>query len=464
MNGSSVPKLYSSYIGTSPDEQDEMLRTIGKSDVKELFGDIPQDLILDDFIDILGPLSEKELDRLFTRISKKNRVDDTLAFVGGGVRQVYIPAFLEEVMRRGEIYTAYTSYQPEVAQGMLQMVFEYESQLAELTGMDVINASLYDWATAVGEAIRMMVRIQRRRDTVLILNPISPRRLEVAKTYTEGSKINIHVVESEGDIDVETAKRLIAEDAALDKKERRLAGIYFEVPTFHGVLPSRVKELIDLAHENKLLVTVGVDVISLGVIQPPGEYGADFIVGEGQLLGNAVSAGGPLLGIIGSKYDRKWIQNFPGRLVGITKDERDGDDAYCITLSTREQHIRREKATSNICSNQTLMAVNAGIYLASLGPRGIEELAQGLTDRAHYLASKLKELGYPAVYEPFFCEFVVDFGEVSHEDLEKRFLERGVIPGLKLTGEGCRRLIGVTDLMNKEDLDKFVSVAKEVLN
>ena len=463
MNGSSVPKLYSSYIGTSPEEQKEMLETIGKSNIEELFSDIPKDLILDEFVDIPGPYSEKELDKLFHNISRKNKVSDTLSFLGGGVRQVYIPAFLEELMRRGEIYTAYTSYQPEVAQGMLQMVFEYESQLAELTGMDVINASLYDWASAVGEAFRMMVRIKRKRDTILVLNPISPKRLKVASTYTDGPHIRIKVIESEGDIDVEAAKKLILEDSALDKKERKLAGIYFEVPTYHGVLPSKIDELIKVAHENKLLVTVGVDVISLGIIKPPGDYGADFVVGEGQLLGNGVSAGGPLLGILGSKYDRKWIQNFPGRLVGITKDERDGDDAYCITLSTREQHIRREKATSNICSNQTLMAVNAGIYLAGLGPKGIEELAQGLMDRAAYLADGLEKLGYGPQYKPFFSEFVVDFGSIDHEDLEAKFLERGIAPGTKIKGEGCRRLLAVSDLMTREDLDKFLEVTKEVL-
>lgn len=456
--------LFGSYLGTSPKERAEMLTEIGMESMRDLFSDVPDDLILDEPVDIPGPYSEAELTRLFKKIAAKNIANDKEVFLGGGVRQVYIPAFLEEVMRRGEIYTAYTSYQPEVAQGLLQMVFEYESMVAELTGMDVINASLYDWASALGEAARMMVRISRKKTDVLIVHPVAPRRIEVLKSYTESSEIELEFIDAMGDIDAEAVFSRLEKEKALDKKERNLAGIYIEIPTFHGVLPSKIQEIIDKAHELDILVTVGVDIISLGIIEPPGEYGADFVIGEGQLLGNGVNGGGPLLGILGSKYNRKWIQNFPGRLVGITEDLRDQDPGFCITLSTREQHIRREKATSNICSNQTLMAINAGIYLASLGPQGMEELAQGLLNRAHYLANGLNAInGVEApLHGPFFAEFLVKFENVSHEELEEKCRQEKIVPGHRIDAPGCVRLIAVSDVLLKSDLDHFIKTIKEV--
>jgi glycine dehydrogenase subunit 1 len=457
--------LYGSYLGTSRYERQEMLKEIGKDNILQLFSDVPSELILDEPIDIPGPYSEAELFRVFKKISQKNDVENYRLFLGGGVRQVYIPAFLEEVMRRGEIYTAYTSYQPEVAQGLLQMVFEYESMVAELTGMDVINASLYDWGSAIGEAARMMVRINRKNN-IVVAGPISPKRHSVLLGYTDSSSINIEYINSFGDLDFNSLFKRLELEASKDKKDREISGIYFEVPTYHGVLPSRYKEIIDRAHELDILVTVGVDMISLGIIEAPGNYDVDFVVGEGQLLGNAISSGGPLLGIIGSKYNRKWIQNFPGRLVGITKDFRDNDPAYCITLSTREQHIRREKATSNICSNQTLMAINAGIYLASLGPNGLKELAQSLMNRANYLATELNKLNKVKIDidKPFFAEFVASFENITHDKLEEACLENGIVPGIKIDGEGCLRLIGVSDCLTKGDLNDFIKTIQEVMS
>ena len=366
-------------------------------------------------------------------------------------------------MRRGEIYTAYTSYQPEISQGLLQLVFEYESQLAELTGMDVINASMYDWGSALGELVRMLIRIKRGRDTVLIIGPISERRLEVLKSYTLEGVVKIEYIDSNGDHNFEKANEIMNADAMLHVKERKIAGIYFEVPTYHGVLPSKVPELVESAHNLDILVGVGCDILSLGVIEAPGDYGADFIIGEGQILGNPISSGGPLLGILGSKYNRNWLQNFPGRLVGLTKDFRDNDPAYCITLSTREQHIRREKATSNICTNQTLMAIIAGIYLSGLGPKGIQEQAQYLRDKAVYLAKELNKIDKVTapLYGPFFCDFVVEFHEMSNADLEKMCFEKGIIPGIKLDSKGCQRLIGLSESISKSEIDKFVEVIKE---
>ena len=462
MKNAESSKMYASYIGTSVLEQEQMLEEIGMKDYRDLFSEISAELFIESPVDIEGPYSEEELVRIFKKISLKNKVQDVAAFLGGGVRQVYIPAFLEELMRRGEIYTAYTSYQPEVAQGLLQLVFEYESQLAELTGMDVISASMYDWASALGELARMMIRIKRKRSKVLVLEPISPHRLAVLESYLAHPEIGYIRVQSVGDFDFNKAVELIREDT--NKVDRELAGIYFEAPNYHGVLSEHVDELVKIAHSNDLLVGVGVDVISLGILRPPGEYGADFIIGEGQLLGNGLSSGGPLLGIIGATYNRKHLQNFPGRLVGVTKDFRDKETAYCITLSTREQHIRRERATSNICTNQTLMAVNAGIYLASLGPKGIKELAVGLVSKANYTADKLNEISsvIAPVYKPFFSEFVTIFENTTHSKLEQFCLKRGIIPGIRLDGAGCRRLISVSDLIKKKHIDRLIDVIKEM--
>ncbi len=453
---------FQSYLGIGPEEEAEMLNSIGYNSTIDLFSDVPQNLIERTPINIDGPYSEFELNSIFKKISQKN-FNDHLSFLGGGVRDLYIPAFLEELMRRGEIYTAYTSYQPEIAQGMLQLIYEYESQVAELTGMDVISASLYDWATALGESARMMMRIMKRR-SILVANPISPERLEVLRTYTEHSGFNIVLVDGEGTINQNDILIIIEEDSRKDKKEREIAGVYFEIPTFHGVLPSQVDEFIDEIHKYDVLVTVGIDLISLGILRTPAEYNADFMIGEGQILGSGVSNGGPLLGILGTKYNRKWIQNFPGRLVGKTTELGSDLPGYCITLSTREQHIRREKATSNICSNQTLMAVNAGIFLAGLGPKGIRDLASGLVDRAHYLAKELNKLEgiRSPVFEPFLFDFVVDFGSISHEKLEEQCISQGILPGLKIEGTSCLRLISVSDKHRKEELDYFVNVISEV--
>lgn len=453
---------YKSYIGTSASEQQAMLEAIGKKDVLELFSDVPSEYILNDYIDIPGPYSETQLDKLFRKIAKKNN-SDVIPFLGGGVRPTYIPAFLEEVMRRGEIYTAYTSYQPEIAQGMLQMLFEYESLVAELSGMDVVNASLYDWASALGEVAKMMARLTRK-SKILLLGPIGPNRVATMESYIKHVGVTYEHLFPNEHIDVAKVIEIIEAEASKDRKEKTIAGIYFEVPNYYGALPSDLEKITAAAQKQKIFTTAGVDFISLGIIKPPADYGVDFIIGEGQLLGNPISSGGPLLGILASKYDRKLISQFPGRLIGITKDERDGDDAYCITLSTREQHIRREKATSNICSNQALAAVNAGIYLASLGARGIEELAQGLMDRANYLAGALTAIdGVRApLYGPIFAEFVAEFDGITHEQLEASCDKFNVIPGKPLDRDGCYRLIAVNDMMSREDLDQFVAAVKEV--
>ncbi len=459
-------KFYESYIGTSKEERELMLKEINKNNIMELFNDIPNELILNEPIDISGPYSEFELLKIFKNIAAKNKSsDDIISFLGGGVRQQYIPAAVQEVISRGELYTAYTPYQPEISQGMLQLIYEYQSLTAELLGVDVVNASMYDWASALGEILLVANRITRK-NKVIIANPINPNRLRVAQSYIRYRNIELIIIEDKnGKIDSDKLLNIINEETKKNKKERNIAAIYFETPSYYGTLPEYPNKIIEKAHEIDILIVVGTDPISAGILSPPGEYGADFVIGEGQMLGNPILAGGPLLGILGMKYNKKWIRQVPGRLIGKTHEMDSNRQGYCITLQTREQHIRREKATSNICSNETLTAVIAGIYLSSLGKNGIRELSQSLFNKAHYLADKLSEIEniISPKYEPFFSEFVVEFKGITHEKLEKYCIEKGVIPGKAIDGNGCLRLISVSEIHSKEDLDKFVNILKEVL-
>lgn len=463
-----MTSFYESYIGTSEEERKEMLSIIGKNDISELFSEIPENLIFKDSINIPGPYSEAELTKLFEKIAAKNiNPNNMISFLGGGVRQQYIPAALEELMRRGELYTAYTPYQPEVSQGMLQLLFEYQSMVSELLGMDIVNSSMYDWASAMAEALKIMSRITRKKK-IIVAQPISPNRLEVTAIYLKKSSIELIIIESkDGNVDTEKIVEILKEEGIKGKKEREIAGIYFEFPNYFGTLAQDVERICSLSHDFKGLVTVGVDPIAFGIIKPPGDFGADFVVGEGQMLGNSVNAGGPLLGILASKFNKQWIRQIPGRLIGATTEVVSDNPGYCITLQTREQHIRREKATSNICSNQALTAVTAAIYLASLGKQGLIELSQSLMDRAHYLADKLNSI--QGVKSPkynlfFFSEFLVEFEGITHDELEKICHAKGIIPGVRINENGCTRLIGVSELHIKDDLDNFYKVVLEVMS
>jgi glycine dehydrogenase subunit 1 len=330
--------------------------------------------------------------------------------------------------------------------------------------MDVVNASMYDWATALGEVVLIMSRITRRKK-VILAGPISPKRIAVARSYAEVTGHELVLMPGDGNVPTQELMALFRSESQKPNKEREYTGLYFEAPTFFGTLPDYPRELVDLVHAAGGLVTVGVDPVSLGILAPPGEYDADFVIGEGQLLGNAPATGGPLLGILASKYDRKWIRQIPGRLIGATTEQDSSLPGYCITLQTREQHIRREKATSNICTNESITAVNAAIYMAALGKRGMVELSQTLTDRAHYLAQQLDTV--PRVtaplYSPFFAEFAVKFDGLTHQELEEKCLAAGFAPGLPVEDTTCTRILAVSDLHLKEDMDRFVALIKEVM-
>jgi glycine dehydrogenase subunit 1 len=351
---------------------------------------------------------------------------------------------VDEIVSRAEFLTSYTPYQPEITQGMLQVIFEYQSLLCELVGMDVGNASMYDWASALGEAARMTSRLTRK-STFLIPSLISPSRLAVLKSYAEPAGIKtVHVDydETTGLLDVEDLKEKMDDDTA---------AIYIENPSYLGFID-------------------GVDPISLGLIKPPGEYGADLVIGEGQPLGNHMNYGGPLLGLFACKSDPKMIRQMPGRLIGLTEALDSPKRGFTMTLQTREQHIRREKATSNICSNQALCAAAGAVYLSLMGPQGMKELSEVVASRARYAIKKINNL--PGVKAPIFSsfhfkEFTVRFSGITVEDVNRGLLDRQLHGGKSLVNEfpdlDETALYCVTELHTKKDIDLLFSSLAEVL-
>ncbi|MGD2142532.1 MAG: aminomethyl-transferring glycine dehydrogenase subunit GcvPA, partial [Candidatus Bathyarchaeota archaeon] len=384
-------------------------------------------------------------------------------FLGGGVWPHYVPAVVDEIVHRAEFLTSYTPYQPEISQGMLQSIFEYQSLICELTGMEVANASMYDWATALGEAARMASRLTGR-SRILVPSLISPRRLKVLTAYTEPAEIEVITIDYNkisGQLDLEDLK---------EKIDDEIAAVYIENPSYLGFVEEEVDAVAEIAHDSKALFVVGVDPISLGLIRPPGDYEADIVVGEGQPLGNHMNYGGPLLGIMACRADRMIMRQLPGRLIGVTKTEVEDRRAFTMTLQTREQHIRREKATSNICSNQALNALASAVYLSLLGPHGIKELSELVAVRARYAIRRIGEL--PGVRAPIFSsfhfkEFTVQFRDKSVEEIHRGLLDRQLHGGNPLVEEfpdfGESALYCATEMHTKRDIDRLVSAIEEVL-
>ena len=455
---------FSSYLGPSPQEVQEMLNELGLSSPLELFKDVPENLLLDSPPELpLGPMTESEVFKLFQELASMNKNSKELvSFLGGGVRQIYIPAFLDELLRRGELYTSYTPYQPETSQGSLQLLFEYQSLIAEITGMDAANASMYDWSTALGEAALMATRITRRKE-FLVLTPLRSSKKSVLKNYTspQGIKITDAWKEWSGKNKDETCMDV---DSVAERITKDTSAVYLEMPNALGYLHQDPKAIAELAHENGSKFFVGVDVLSLGLITPPGAYGADLVIGEGQPLGNPSSFGGPLLGVFAFNFDKKEIRKLPGKLIGVTKEEKGGDRGFAITLQAREQHIRRGKATSNICSNEGLTAIASAIYLSSLGPQGFQELSEGLYKRAHYLARKIANLGIqaPKYKEPFFADFSVKFPVADLKEFTTKMVNEGFVPGVYLS-EFQQSVLGVSEIHTKEQIDRFAEVLQEVI-
>ena len=443
-----------------------LLQELGIEDVEDLYVDIPQEVRLKRRLNLPERTPEIQVKRRIVKMLSENvSCDEMPTFLGGGCWPHYVPAAVKYVVQRTEFLTPYTPYQPEISQGVLQALFEYQSMICELTGMEVANSSMYDWSTSAGEAARMAVRCTKRSE-VLVPETMSPQRYEVMKTYTEPSGISLKKVGYDpvtGQLDIDDLEsKLTSETAA----------VYIENPSYLGFIETQVDEISQLTHSKGALLIVGVDPTSLGVLKPPGDYGADIVVGEGQPLGNPMNFGGPLLGIFACRGERNLIRQMPGRIIGMTKTQKGDRRAFCMALQTREQHIRRERATSNICTNNALCAVAAAVYLALLGPKGLEDLGKTILERSHYamrLLSKIDGIKSPLFKSPHFKEFTVnlELSNIGIVELHRRLLKRGIQGGKTLTDEfpalGETALYCVTEMHEKKDIELLANTIKRIL-
>ncbi len=453
------------WIPTDKETEKAMLEAIGKKNIDDLFSDIPEEFRLQEDLHLPDAHTEFEVTQRILELAGKNKpANDGRIFLGSGAGLHYIPSAVPALAGRSEFVTSYTSYQAEVSQGMLQTLFEYQSLLAELLLVDVVNSSMYDMATGVAEAARMAVRVKKKKDKFLVPGTIDPEHYSVIHTYTEPADITVERVSyhpETGLMDLDD----------LEGKMDGVAGVYIENPSHLGFIESQVEEIGKIAHSNDALLVAGVDVLSLGVIRPPGDYEADIVVAEGQHLGSPVSYGGPLLGVFGCRNDRKLIYQLPGRLVGMTRTQQEPfETGYVLTLSPREQHIRREKATSNICSNQALAAVTAAVYMSLLGPAGIRQLGETIALNSNYVAARLNEIEgvrAPAIGTSIWKEFVVQFESMSAKDVHLALLRRGLHGGKILTndfpGLGESMLFSVTEIHTKRNMDQLVEAVRDVV-
>ncbi len=424
---------------------------------------MPEKITLKRRLNLPEPLSEKELESYVSDVLGRNKCGrEYLTFLGGGLPPHYVPAAVENIVSRNEFYTAYTPYQPEISQGMLQALFEYQSVICDLTGMDVANSSMYDWATAAAEAVRMAIRVKGNK-TVLLARNVGPERKKVIKTYLEplGTEIlEVEYLEDRGRIDI----------SDLESKLKNTCCFYFENPNYFGVLEKEASKIADLVHNSGGLVVAGVDPISLAIVKPPGEYGADIVVGEGQILGTALNFGGPSLGIFACRGDQSLVRQMPGRIIGMTTTLAGDERAFTMVLQTREQHIRRENATSNICSNEALLAVGAISYLAVLGTDGLRSLAVEIVDKCHRASRRLSEvrgIKAPLFSGEFFQEFTLKSEEIDLYSLFKALLDKRIIPGIILDRDFPELknvlLSCITEIHRSEDIERFVEAVEEAV-
>ena len=447
-----------SYVPHTAAEQEQMLTAIGVSSIDDLFADIPAAARLNRPLSIPGPLSEMELMRRFSQLSQRNAgTDRYVCYIGAGAYDRFIPAVVDSITARGEFLTAYTPYQAETSQGTLQVIYEFQSLICALTGMDVANASLYDGASALGEAILMAVNVTGRR-RALLAPTLHPYYSEVARSYTEPQEIEcIQIAVPAADAGVC--------DADLSALDEGVAAVVVQQPNFLGLIEDP-RRLVQRAHEVGALVIMVVDPISLGMLATPGSLSADVVVGEGQPLGVHLSYGGPYVGFMATK--QAYVRRMPGRIVGRTTDA-DGRPGYVLTLQAREQHIRRAKATSNICTNEALVALANTIYLSALGPRGVANVALQSYHKAHYLADRLADVpGVTLSYRgrPFWDEFVVRLSRSAAsvvDDMSQRHILAGFDLGNVTGAWGDRLLVAVTERRTREELDDYVQTLGEVL-
>ncbi|MFO0969883.1 MAG: aminomethyl-transferring glycine dehydrogenase subunit GcvPA [Gemmataceae bacterium] len=443
-----------SYVLNTPAEQQEMLRSVGVESIANLFDVIPPHLRLSRPLQVGDALSEIELTSHIGELARKNQsADDAVCFLGGGAYDHFIPSVVDAVSGRSEFYTAYTPYQAEASQGSLQAFFEYQTLICELTGMDVANASLYEGGSAVAESVLMALGIHPKRSRVLVAESVHPEYRLTLQTYMANLPVHVETLPTpQGFLDPDELTKRLNDD---------VLAVIVQHPNFFGSL-EEVEAISKAAHDRGALLIVSFDPISLGILKRPGQYGADIAIAEGQCLGNPMVYGGPYLGIMACREE--YVRKIPGRLVGQTVD-RNGKRCWVLTLQTREQHIRREKATSNICTNQGLFALRAAVYLAALGPQGLKETAQLCLHKAHYAAQELATVPEVTVKfaRPFFKEFTIEVKGDAAALLE-RLLKAGYHGGLALgrwypTLKNCITL-AVTEKRTKGEIDGLVSAVR----
>nr|WP_295974268.1 aminomethyl-transferring glycine dehydrogenase subunit GcvPA [uncultured Bacillus sp.] len=437
------------YLPMTEADKKAMLKEIGAASVNELFSDIPEQVQFKGEYNIKKAKSESALLKELTLLAAKNAdLQSNTSFLGAGVYDHYIPVIVDHVISRSEFYTAYTPYQPEISQGELQAIFEFQTMICELTGMDVANSSMYDGGTALAEAA-MLSTGQTRRKKVLISSTVHPEAKEVLRTYAKGQRIEVvEIPYKDGITDVEALKRLVDQDTA---------AVLLQYPNFFGRIEP-LQRLEEVIHGVKALMVVSSNPLALGILKPPGEFGADIVVGDVQVFGIPAAFGGPHCGYFA--VNSKLMRKIPGRLVGQTVDDQ-GQRGYVLTLQAREQHIRRDKATSNICSNQALNALAASVAMTALGKKGVREMAEDNLQKAHYTKQAMKQAGIPVVFDgPSFNEFVVKLNTPIKE-INQNLLTKQIIGGYDLGRDdpelAHHMLIAVTELRTKEEIDTFVT-------
>ena len=434
-----------SYVPNTKLQQQSMLQEIGLNSPDDLFRMVPEEVRLQEGLDLPTGLSEMEVLRDMQEKADENQIFRSI-FRGAGAYHHYIPAMVGHVLSNETLQTAYTPYQAEISQGVLQSIFEYQTMICELTGMDVSNASVYDGATAAAEAVAMCA--DRKRKKALVSACVQPSVLETIRTYCFGNEMELQIVpEKDGVTDTGALEEMI---------DAQTACVYIQHPNYYGSLEDAAR-IGEIAHESKAKFIMGVDPITLGVLKTPAEYGADAAVGEAQSLGLPMAFGGPYIGFMAAMDAMK--RKLPGRIVGHTVDA-DGKTGYVLTLQAREQHIRREKASSNICSNQALCALAVGVYLASMGPEGLRDAAVQCTSKAHYMAELLAAAGLQVENGEFFHEFVTS-SDVPAEKICQALEACGILPGLPL--DDRRILWCCTEMNSKADIDEAVELIKGVL-
>jgi glycine dehydrogenase subunit 1 len=443
------------YIPNTRENQQAMLKTIGLSSMEELFADIPKEVRLKRPLKLPEPLSELELIQELQAVSEQNAdLDHYACFLGAGAYDHFVPAVVSHLIFRSEFYTSYTPYQAEISQGVLQSLFEYQTMICELTGMEASNASLYDGGSALAEAAMMALRITKR-STILVSSAIHPNYRAVLRTYLSGSEVKI--------VEIAWADGVLDRAALKSALSPEVAAVLVQSPNFFGCIED-LEAVSSLAHGVRALFVVAADPISLGILEAPGRLGADVVVGEGQGLGNAINFGGPYLGFFATKKD--YVRQMPGRLVGATVDAQ-GRVGYCLTLQTREQHIKRERATSNICTSESLNAIAAAVYLAAMGREGFKKAGHLCVRKAHDAHKQISRIkGYQSAFAaPFFKEFVLKTRQ-SPSKINERLFKEKIIGGLDLGRFDSRlknhMLFCVTEKRTNEEIGRLVKTLRTI--